>query len=312
MSRCRSLDGHDIPGQVITGLHLNSHLLQHLRVEQHDRHNDMSIILGDGAQIRHLELDNIGMTFQSTRFRGLWLLSLTNISSQQGPRLKGLKYILRLSPGLQTLSLDDVAVRLSRQDADMDTEPLPPFHSMTKLRLRLITSRVYAHLMTRLRYPKCESVDLEPYRPTASLDGDHHVPFRHDTPHFVRQGSRMLLSQDGPVQVALGYRFDGSLMSLSSPGKRHVGAEDTETVGFRLQLRGDFSLAMGSLDAAEQVIDLVHQACPAASRVHLAVCPHDRIPQFLLEYIGRLRGASVEQIAISGSSNIHAILSQLA
>lgn len=56
---------------------------------------------------------------------------------------------------------------------------------------------------------------------------------------------------------------------------------------------------------------VAHQACPAGSPLHLAVSPDEVNPLYPLECIGRFRGA-VEQIAITGSVNYHAVLSHLA
>lgn len=69
---------------------------------------------------------------------------------------------------------------------------------------------------------------------------------------------------------------------------------------------------MGSLEAAEQVIELVCQACPAALPVHLTLSPSETDPRYPIEDLGRFSVVSAEKIVVNGSGNVQAILSQLA
>ncbi|KAG8881035.1 hypothetical protein FRB97_000224 [Tulasnella sp. 331] len=308
MHRWRSIDGHEIPWQVIEGLESNASLLQHIQMEQAEWHNHMPTVLGDGIQLRHLHLTNIGIIPNPNRLRGLFHLSLENLRGIQGLSVVFLTLALSLSPELQVLSLIGVDVILNPGDGDLDTEPFPPFHSLKRLQLRHISSRAYANLLTRLRFPNCESIDLEPDPSTASVDGDHHIPFRHDAPHFIQQVRGMLIYDESPIQVTLGQAHSSNVISV-----RSVSTKDTKNVGFNLRLRAALVQPgeMWSSDAVEQVIELVQQSYPAGSSLHLAVNLSRDRPQYPLDCVGRFGFAYVEKIAITGYSDLYAILDLL-
>lgn len=130
-----------------------------------------------------------------------------------------------------------------------------------------IPSRAYAYLLTRLRFPNCTSLDLEPDRHMVS--SDQHVPFRHNMPCFIQLSRSLLRSHNRPIVVALG--TEDKPGSITLPSADNVDVTSMDTNGFSLLLRRYVRTTIEFLDAFEQVLSLVHRACPAALPLHLAV-----------------------------------------
>ncbi|KAG8843763.1 hypothetical protein FRB96_003725 [Tulasnella sp. 330] len=312
----RSLDAHRIPWEVVEGVESNSPLLQKIEMDCVEMHSYRPIRLGEGVQIRHLDLTNIGIVPNPVRLRGLLHLSLDNLRGPHGPCLADLTLILSMSPELHVLSLVGLSIVLDPQDTSLDkTELFPPFHSLKRLQLRCISSRTYSYLLTRLCFPNCESIDLEPDPPIAAVDGDHHIPFRHDAPRFIQQIKNILICDKNPIQVALGDGYSSDMFSVCSFGKMEMETADANAVGFSLRIRAAHVLpagGMGVLYTVEQVIELVEQSWPAAWPLHLSLNFNRYRSEYPIEYVGRFSLASVEKIAITGYGDAPLVLTFLA
>ncbi|KAG8986345.1 hypothetical protein FRB93_005341 [Tulasnella sp. JGI-2019a] len=310
VQRWRSLQAENIDHSIMGPLVTDAKLLQNLRLNSAIWGSSPRVALSDGVRLSSLALTRVEVNWDSTRIQGLTYLSLLSLSGVGAPTLADLDRILALSPDLEVLALSDVFVTPTPPENEIQSmEPFPVFQSLRVLRLVKIPMFAYNHLLSRLRFPNCRSVELEP-NPPNGMEWAVDDMYRHDTPIFVEQVKHALLL-DPTVVVSLG-RPDGTKsVRVNNDGwTEAVEGMECKSSGFSLMLRpGMTSDALRIIDVAKQVTELVRRACPT-SALHLYV----RLgleSNFPVVCLTGLNDMLVEKISLGGDADIRAVMSYL-
>ncbi|KAG8874088.1 hypothetical protein FRB97_006178 [Tulasnella sp. 331] len=315
VQRWRTLDGLQVPDSVLDILEFEAPALQTIRLRRWGRDEISRFGLGIGARLRSLELSRVATTnWDSTRIGGLVSLSLSFIPEQDAPSLTQLCCIIADSPDLEELALNDVAVRPPAESDILSKGTFPSSQRLTMLKLKRIPCTSYNHLLARLHFPNCPSIELQPdpptptsARPSASNGSD---TYRHDTPTFARQVERALLV-DGAIFVSLGEAGRRAAYLSSYGWHQDIGSERSGP-GFSLLLwpilsgPGE-SRATFPLGAITGVVELVRRANPESTNVHLSISLGLNRPDFPLEFLTAL-SHSVISLSLSGDAGFRAVM----
>ncbi|KAG9017268.1 hypothetical protein FRB93_007381 [Tulasnella sp. JGI-2019a] len=299
--RWKTLEGDNVSDEVLDRVESNVSSLQILRLKtNYTANTGSSPGLGNGAQLQHLELANIGTTWTSTRLHGLKHLQLSMIKPYHALSFVSFFQILEHSPQLEVLLLDGVLF------TDMSLpipKSLPSFMSLRRLQMVRISRIAYCCILRRLYFPKCKSIELATY-----MAGQ--TNYRHGTPIFAKKiRSALLRHQDGPSEVVLRHviNHQGSKLIIT---QRRCDRMVSDKPGFSLQLVAlpDTDEA-GSLNAVQQVVELVRQARRLKSPIHLEILVGEAYP---VEHLNRFDDTNlVEKISFLEGSNVQTVLRYL-
>ncbi|KAG9004702.1 hypothetical protein FRB95_005970 [Tulasnella sp. JGI-2019a] len=305
MPRWKTLEGDNIPRSILDHLEFDATALQILQLKSSVISSTLpSPGLADAVQLRHLELTGIGITWTSRCNHRLTHLQLSTLNTSHAPSLVEVLCILAHCPQLEVFSLNDVAITETTLSPAslLNSDPVLPFLSLRRLRLNGIPSGAYYHLLSRLCFLNCTNIELAPDPPT-TMTNDHHVEYQHDAPSFVEKIRSALLC-DGlePINVTLGNGNNAQAFSLNTSVKQW----GPDTPGLNLYLQA--SSQMGTLAVAQQIIEIVLQACPIATPLHLEI-GLTRTPQYPIEFLARFDDTNtVEKITLSWNADIQTIL----
>lgn len=112
----------------------------------------VSIHIGDGVPLHHLRLDNVAITWDTPRLRGLETLSLSNLN-QDTPTIAQLHHILSSTPALRRLSLFNWKAQLTpgyRTIHEISPITLP---FLTDVKVRGLPEEVRTRLLYMLQLP---------------------------------------------------------------------------------------------------------------------------------------------------------------
>ncbi|KAG8986324.1 hypothetical protein FRB95_013936 [Tulasnella sp. JGI-2019a] len=222
-----------------------------------------------------------------------------------------LNYILALSPDLEVLALHDVHMAPTPSENGIQSmEPFSVFQLLEALKLVKIPMFAYDYLLSRLRFPHCQSIELEPDAPIP-VEVIKGTVYRHDTSVFAQQAKSSLLLGE-TIYVSLG-RYDGSRAVCVNTGGWTLGSGTTEDSdpGFSLALHPAVTSNPAAIvSVASQVTEFLRQACPT-SPVQIHVELGLEAVHFPAVCLTGLNDMMVEKIFLDGDADIRSVMSYL-
>ncbi|KAG8878586.1 hypothetical protein FRB98_006055 [Tulasnella sp. 332] len=311
MQRWRTLDGQSVPQSTLNLLESNALILENIcligkRWGDFDRFG-----LGIGAHLLSLELTRVDTDWSSVRIRGLMTLTLHDLPVNIAPSTAQLSRIIANSPELEELVLSDVGVHNSLDSDTLGAEPFPPLLRLKMLKLRNIPCTSYNYILSRLRFPNCVSIELQPDPPSTNDLHSYNSSdaYRHNTLTFVQQVRHALLTNEA-IEVSLGRgdsRIAAHLRTLGWTQGQNIGGGN-HSPGFSLVLRpAPVSILTFNPGAITEVVELAQQACSASTGIHLSVGLGLDRPDFPLESLTALND-SVVTLSLSGDADFRSVM----
>lgn len=259
--RWKSLTMKRFHPHVTSSLKDETPALRHLRISFGPTH---SIELGNGEHLRVVEVKHVGLPWESSRLTRLEILSLSFLGKEHTPSLSQLISMLVSSPELEVLTLRDVDFDVnSVESMSHDLYPIV-CPRLAHITLFDIAYPAYEAILSRLRFPNCQSVTLAPGQTTRTTSPSPEVyHFNHAVGDFVQRVSH-LLAAVSRVYVNM-CTSDVSVMT-------HKILADSATPlskGFSLRLRSTASFEQGKGEELaalmRQVAQLLDLACPGVA-----------------------------------------------
>ncbi|KAG8862969.1 hypothetical protein FRB96_000389 [Tulasnella sp. 330] len=308
VQRWGTLDCWCPPQGLLDLLEFEASSLQNIRLISRVPGDDNRFGLGIGARLRSLELSRVVTDWSSARIQGLVSLSLSYIPEKDAPSTTQLTHIIRSSPDLEVLALNEVGVGYPQQSDILDMEPFPPFKHLRMLKLKTIPYDCYNYLLSRLHFSNCLSIELQRDVSITARDLSTYATldaYRHDTPAFAAQVKRALLV-DGAVVVTFG-RGSRAAAQLASHGWAVDKKLEWVCPGFSLSLRSAFDLSKFDLKAVRGMVELVKMTCALDTPIHLSIRLGMERSDFPLECLTALEN-SVVALSLEGDADLRSVM----
>ncbi|KAG9045678.1 hypothetical protein FS837_005862 [Tulasnella sp. UAMH 9824] len=206
-----------------------------------------ALSLAEGKPFRHVVLDGVTISWDSSRLRGLRSLQLSQITFNS-PLLTQLRAVLTSSPGLWYLRLSKVAGLLELQGEDSSSMIWLP--ELSTLILQSLPERFVSHILTHIRAPACRCVIATDIPFSIASD----PAFTDLIASALRISSRVTLSSSG-----------ASIFVYSDPvprGSRTWIESIEEPVGLKIGMRRSESGVTSKADA-QSVLETVMAHAPS-------------------------------------------------